>query len=189
MKKIVLAALAATSALIAVPASAQTVTGTVNLTGSVAPKCFVLPGNGGTFTGSVNFGELAAADGTLRSGLSGDVTAAALAFRVLCTTANPDVTVDASPLATATAATAGYANTINYAAHVAFSIVGGGTDNVSNDSSAPAATAATLSGRLNGVGTNIAITADTFRTAAATDILVASPTYTGSIVVTVAPGA
>ena len=188
MKKIVLAALAASAAFIAMPAAAQTVTGTVNLTGSVAPKCFVLPGNGSTFTGSVNFGELAAADGTLRTGLSGDVTAAALAFRVLCTTAHPDVTVNANPLAAATPAPAGYSNTINYNAHVAFSIVGGGTDNVSNDSTAPAATAATLSGRLNGTGTNIAITADTFRTAAASDILVADPSYTGTIVVTVAPG-
>ena len=70
MKKIVLTALAATTAFIAMPAAAQTVTGTVTLTGSVAPKCSVNPGAASTFSASVNFGELSQANGTLRAGLA-----------------------------------------------------------------------------------------------------------------------
>lgn len=189
MKKVLLAALAATTAFIAMPASAQTVTGTVTLTGSVAPKCFVLPGAASTFSDSVNFGELAAANGTLRAGLSTDFDAAVDDVQVLCTTANPEVTVTANPLATAAPAAAGYDNSIDYDANVTFSLVSGGPTTVTDDSAVAGSTGATLTSRLTGAGANINITATNFRTNAVTDILVASPTYSGSIVVTVAPGA
>lgn len=188
MKKFALLALGASTAFIAMPAAAQTVTGTVTLTGSVAPKCFVLPGAGSTFSDSVNFGELAAADGTLRTGLATDFDTAVDDFQVLCTTANPDVTVTANPLATAAPAATGYDNSIDYNVHVAFSLVSGGPQVVSDDSAVVGSTNATLTSRLTGTGANINITASNFRTNAVTDILVASPTYAGSVVVTIAPG-
>ena len=186
MKKIVLTALAATTALIATPAAAQqSVTGTVTLTGSVAPKCFVLPGAGTTFSDSVNFGELAAADGTLRTGLDTDFDAAVEDVQVLCTSANPEVTVTATPLANVAAAPSGYDNSIDYTAHAQFTLVGGGTTTVSDSSTAPAGTGPTpLGGRLTGTGLNVHITANTF---AATGILV-SGSYAGSITVLIAPG-
>ena len=187
MKKIVLAALAATTALIATPASAQTVTGTITLTGSVAPKCLVVPGGGSTFADSVAFGELASTTGTLRAGLSAEFDAAVDDFQVVCTTANPEVSVTANALATAAPAAAGYDNSIDYDAHVQFSLVSGGPTTVTDDSGVAGATGATLGARLANA-TNIHITADNFRTNAATDILVASPTYSGTISISIAPG-
>ena len=187
MKKLVLAALAATTALIATPASAQTVTGTITLTGSVAPKCIVNPGGNSTFADSVAFGELAAADGTLRAGLSADFDAAVDDFQVVCTTGNPVVSVTANPLATAAAAAAGYDNSIDYDASVQFSLVTGGPTTVTDDSSVAGATGTTLGARLAN-STNVHITANNFRTNAASDILVASPTYSGTISISIAPG-
>jgi hypothetical protein len=184
MKKIVLAALAASAAFIAVPAAAQTVTGTITLTGSVAPKCFVLPGAGSTFADSVDLGELAAADGTLRTGLAADFDAGVDDFQVLCTTANPEVTVTANPLATAAAAPSGYDNSIDYDAHAQFTLVSGSAT-VSDSTTAGSTGPTALGGRLNGSGTNVHITADNF---SATGVLVASPSYSGTIVVLIAPG-
>jgi hypothetical protein len=186
MKKIVLAALAATTALIATPAAAQqSVTGTVTLTGSVAPKCFVLPGAGTTFSDSVAFGELAANDGTLRTGLEADFDTQVEDVQVLCTSANPEVTVTATPLASATPAAVGYDNSIDYTAHAQFTLVGGGTTTVSDPTDPGTGTGPTpLGGRLTGTGLNVHLTATAF---AATGILV-SGSYAGSITVLIAPG-
>jgi len=187
MKKFALIALAATSAFIAMPAAAQTVTGTITLTGSVAPKCSVVPGGGSTFADSVDFGELSTASGTLRAGLSAEFDAAVDDFQVVCTSANPVVSVTANPLATAATAATGYDNSIDYDASVAFSLVAGGPTTVTDDSSIAGATGTTLGARLANAS-NIHITANNFRTNAATDILVASPTYSGTISISIAPG-
>ncbi len=188
MKKIALLA-AASVALFAQPASAQTVTGTITLTGSVAPKCLVVPGNGDTFSDSVDFGELAAADGTLRTGLDTEFDSTVKSFRVVCTSAAPTIAIDAEPLATATAAAAGYDNSIDYQATVDLTIVGG-TAQFSNDSGAAALAATPIGGRLANNGSdNIVITASNFRTDNVTDLLVADPSYSGSITIVIAPGA
>lgn len=195
MKKIVLAALAASSALIAMPAAAQTVTGTVNITGSVAPKCQVIDGGGaasGSFTSTVDLGELSQSNGLLRTSASlssqfnaGGTGSAQLTFRVVCTTAAPGVNVNADPIVNAATAPAGYANRVDYQADVAFSLVGPASQSVSNDSTA-AATAASLTNRLTGTGNNVVITATNFRTPNATDVMVAG-SYNGLITVTISP--
>jgi hypothetical protein len=187
MKKLVIAALAASAAFIATPAAAQTVTGTITMTGSVAAKCFVMPGSGSTFSDSVNLGELAQADGTLRSSasLATDFDAGVDDFQVLCTTANPEVTVTANPLASATLAPSGYDNSIDYVARAQFSLVSGGPTTVSDPTTAGSTGPTPLGGRLNGTGTNVHITADTF---SATGVLVAATDYSGTIVVLIAPG-
>jgi hypothetical protein len=191
---IIIAAMTAASALaMAAPASAQTATGTVNITGSVASKCVVLPGSGSTFGTTVALGELAQADGTMRNNLAATFNAAAgLTARVLCNTAAPTISVDAEEITAATAATAGYTNRIDYTASVAVTTTGVSPAPFTNDS-AVGPLAATLigGGRLaNNGGSNIAITANNFRTVSgATDLLVADPTYTGKITVVIAPGA
>ncbi len=193
MKKLVLAAFAATAmTAIATPAMAQTVTGTITLTGSVAPKCLVVPGNGGTFGTTINLGELADASGKLRAsstiesqinGVTGTTA------RVVCTAATPTISVDATALATTATADTGYDNSIDFNAKVAVTTTSG-TANFANDSSAAALAATPIGGRVaNNGGDNIVITTENFRTNASTDLLVASPTYTGSIVVVIAPGA
>ena len=84
--KTVLSMLAMGTAMIATSAMAQDTTGTVNITGSVAPKCLVVPGAGSTFDRTVALGELAGTDGKLRPNLEADFNAAAVTARVVCTT-------------------------------------------------------------------------------------------------------
>ncbi|WP_162935746.1 hypothetical protein [Tsuneonella amylolytica] len=191
MKKLALAALAA-SAAIASPAMAQTVSGTVNLNGTVAPKCLAVSEGAAatTFTRSVNFAELAQADGTLRTGLAGEFDGAVAAVRVVCTTAAPVISVNADPLAiqNATAPTSGYDNSIDYDAHVALTLTGGTTATKTNRTVDAPLVADPVGGRLAGSGSNLVITADNFRTNAATDILEAGA-YSGQIAIVIAPGA
>ncbi len=192
MKKIALIAMTAAAA-IATPAMAQTteVTGTINITGSVAPKCFVLNGStaSDTFGTTVALGELAQADGTLKP--SADLSAqfltvggAALDARVLCTSATPNVSVTAEPLVNTVAADTGYDNSVDFTADVTFTRVGG-TTLVSDLSSNPAASTASLPSRLTGTGTNVTVRTSGWN---ASGVLVAGD-YTGKITVVVAPGA
>jgi hypothetical protein len=189
MKKIALIALAA-SAAIATPAAAQTVTGTINITGSVAPKCFVIaPAAGSTFGGTVAMGELAQSNGTLLPSATlsttfGAAGAGVLTAQVVCTSANPEVSVTSEPLANAAAADPGYDNSIDYTADVTFTRVGG-TTLVSDPSAVAAATTATLASRLTGTGTNVSVASSGWT---ASGILV-SGSYTGKITIVIAPGA
>ena len=190
MKKIALIAMTAAAA-IATPAMAQTVTGTINITGNVAPKCFVLNGEdvNSTFTANVAMGELAKSDGTLKDSATLATTFAsqggsALDVRVLCTSANPAVSVKAEPLANTTAAPAGYDNSVDYTADVTFTRVGG-TTLVSDASTDGTATTATLASRLTGTGTNVSVRTSNW---SATGVLV-SGDYTGKITVLVSPTA
>lgn len=185
-------AMATVSALmVTCPAAAQTVSGTVNITGSVAPKCLVLPGAGNSFGTLVSLGELAQTDGRLATNLASrfsSIGGAGLTARVVCTSANPTVSVDAQEITTATPVVAGYTNRIDFAARVAVSLTPSGTDIIGNDSRNAATGPTALSGRLanNGNG-NMSITADTFGTANTNDLLVAGA-YTGRINIIIAPG-
>lgn len=190
MKKIVLLALAASTVAVATPAAAQSVTGTITLNGSVAEKCLVVPGAGSTFGGIINLGELAQADGTLRTGIAADANASPfMAARVVCTSATPTISVDTTALATAAPAATGYDNSIDFNASVTLVTTGANNGPFANDSAnAPLAATAVGSRLANSGSDNVTITTSGFRTFAATDLLVASPTYTGSIVVVIAPG-
>lgn len=194
MKKLgAVAALAVAAS--ATPAMAQTtdVTGTINMTGSVQTRCIVLPNAGNTFGTTIDFGELAQADGTLRTDLAtafDTIGGTGLSARVVCTTPNPTISVDATPLATVAPADAGYDNSIDFLARVFVDTTTANDIEFTNDSGAADGTAVPIGGRLaNNGGDNITIAAANFRTDAATDLLVASPTYTGQIVVVISPGA
>jgi hypothetical protein len=200
MKKILLTALAAASALaIAAPAAAQDVTGTVNITGSVGEKCLVTEGGDGpassSFTANVDLGDLSTSAGVLRSDLAtafnaGGTGGANLEFRVVCTTATPQITVDADPIvaSTATAPDPTYADTIDYVAHVTFNLVAGGPQTVDNDTT-DTPTSEALTARLAAAPDNVVITASDFTTGTGNEILVADDTYTGIIKITIAPTA
>lgn len=196
MKKILLTALAAASALaVATPAAAQSVTGVVNITGNVDSKCIVAtagsPAVGNSFGGTVALGDLAQADGTMATDLAARFNSTAatnLNYKIVCTSANTSVSVDADPIVAADGdAQTGYANTIDYKATVAVTLVGGAGAPVENDSAAAPTAAVTYNDRLAASGTNISVTASDFRTANLTDILVADPVYTGKITIVVAP--
>jgi len=194
MKKLVYLAIASVPLLaIASPAAAQDVTGTVNITGTVAPKCLVVPGAGDTFGTTVALGELAQADGTLATDLATRFTnigAAGLEARVVCTSAAPTISVDATEITTATTATTGYANRIDFTAHVFVDTVSSGTAEFTNSSTDAALAATPIGDRVaNNGNNNISITATDFATPNLTDLLVAANDYTGQIVVVIAPGA
>lgn len=187
MKKLATLALLA-SAAIATPAMAQTVTGTINITGTVQAKCLVVPGNGNTFGTTVAMGELSQADGTLKpsgtlSSTFATVGGAGLTAQVVCTSANPEVSVLSEPLVNSVAADPGYDNSVDYTADVTFTRVGG-TTLVSDPSAVPAATTTTLSSRLTGTGTNISVATSGWT---ASGVLVAG-SYAGKITIVVAPG-
>ncbi|MCP3729551.1 hypothetical protein M9978_03840 [Sphingomonas sp. MG17] len=190
MMKTVLSILAVGTAMIAAPAMAQTVTGTVNITGSVAPKCIVATDASNMFTvagATVALGELADTDGRLKPTGTIATTFGSVSAKVVCTSAAPEVSVKADPIATAAPASTGYDNSIDYLASVKFTRVGGDTT-VTNDSSTGVASTATLASRLANSGDNILVTASAFQTNAPTDLLVASPSYAGKITVVVGPG-
>ncbi len=193
VNKFMLMALGAGSMIaLAAPAAAQNVTGTVNITGSVAGKCLVVPGSGSTFGTTVALGELADATGKLRTNIATDFNAAAgLTARVVCTTAAPTISVDADPITAATATGGGgYDNSIDFTASVAVTTTAGAAGPFTNDSAAAAGADTLIGGRLANNGSdNIAISASNFRTDTASDLLAADPTYTGKITVVIKPGA
>ena len=182
VKKFMLMALGAGSMIaIAAPAAAQNVTGTVNITGSVAPKCLVVPGDGSTFGTTVALGELADTTGKMRTNLAASFNASAgLTARV-----------GADPITAATAlGGGGYDNSIDFTASVAVTTTAGAAGPFTNDSAAAAGADTAIGGRLANNGSdNIAISASNFRTDTATDLLAADPTYTGKITVVIKPGA
>lgn len=187
MKKITLLALAA-SAAIATPAAAQSVTGTITLTGSVASKCVVSPDSGSTFAATVAFGELAVADGTMRTDLAS--TFGTQSATVKCNTAAPKISVNANTLqvpSPVAVPVAGYDDTIEFTASVAVTAVGTNNGPFTNDSAAAAGTLTAIGSALANSASNINITTSNYRTDTATDLLVANPTYSGSIVVVISP--
>lgn len=194
MNKITIGLLAGTVAFAAMPASAQTVNGTVNIVANIPGKCQVVsPGPAGsTFTSTVDLGDISAADGTLLPSATlaalfdaGGNAAANLEFQVVCNTATPQVTVDSDPILNATAADTGYANRVDYTGTVTFDTIPG-SDVVNNASTAASATSQALGGRLATGGTNVTVTASAFATPNATDVLIAGA-YAGLISITIAP--
>lgn len=186
MKKIAFLAIAA-SAVIATPAMAQNVTGTITLNGTVASKCSVTSSPAGaTFAQTVNFGELAQANGTLRTGLATDFTAAAVQATVVCNTGTPTISVDANALASTATTAAGYANTINYTATVTVARAGTTAATFSNATTAVPLAATTVGGSLANSANNVTVATSGFATPAASDILVAG-NYTGNIVIVISP--
>ena len=178
--------LAAPLALIAVPAAAQSsVTGTIDMTGTVAAKCFVVPGNGSTFSDSVNFLALDQANGTLRTGLATDF--GTRNFTVKCNGTNPKVSVTANALATATPVVAGYDNSIDFTASVAVDAVGANAGPFTDSSTTgPGSTPTAIGSPLANSASNIHVSTSGYATNTATDLL-AVGTYNGSVVVVIAP--
>jgi len=193
MRKLMI--LAVPAMLIAGPALAQNATGTVIINGTVGNKCSVLTGSGtsGTWGTTVNLGELSQSDGTLRTSasLSNDfntVAAGAQNAHVVCTTANPTITVNADPLvntAVPTVSGLGYTNTIHYQADVTVNKVSSSTV-YPNDSNAAASGPTALGDRLAAAGPNVIIATSNWRTLGTDSQLVAG-SYSGQIVVTITP--
>lgn len=187
MKKLMIAVLAATTTAFAVPAAAGTesVSGTIDLTGTVAGKCTAAGG----LDASIDLGELAVADGTINSAFSANSGGLTRTFTVTCTSANPQLSVDASPLVNAAVVTptAGYTNTVNYTATMAAAKASGGTASVADTSNVAGATTTLVGDHLANAAGNVAVTVSSGNTTIGA--LLEAGTYNGSIAVIVAPSA
>ena len=188
------AAFVAAPFALAQSAFAQNTTGTVNLTGSVAPRCGVAAsGNGSIFGQTVALGELAASDGTLRAGIESQFANAVAAVSVACNTVAPTISVSATALSAQTSTgtpPAGYANSIAYTATVSLGTTGAVPVVLSAESGTSASHALSSGeGRIANSAGNLVLTATAFRTATPAQILVADSSYRGSIAITIAPGA
>lgn len=191
MRKMVLIAAALAACSFAMPAAAQSVTGTVVINGNVPGKCQVVSGAGvsQTFGTTVDLGDLSDTDGTLKSGLVvNSANFADLEARVVCTTAFADVTLTATPLAIANAPASepGYANSISYTAYADLTTTtGSSTLSLSTNVGSPTGT--TIGRLANNGGNNIVIYADTFETAP--DAILEQGAYSGQITLLIAPAA
>lgn len=200
MKKFLLLSAGVAIAAAANPAAAQSVTGTVNVTGNVAGRCSVVATGGSaaqTFSGTIGLAQLDEDDGTLKTTLEGTTASASggtpVQTRVVCTSAAVNVDVTADTLANGTRGTApatGYANEINYTAEMQVALASGSTDKVTFDTAAAAnATAAKTVGRLAASGNNITVKAYGFATKGGAAGLLVAGDYTSTITVNIAPSA
>jgi hypothetical protein len=200
MKKSFAATALILAALAATPAAAQSVNGTVNVTGTVGGRCSIVQPGGGaevqTFTGAIDLKRLDAADGTLRSTLVGSSAATPadnlnVATRVVCTSANPTVGISATRLNTggATDPGLGYSNDINYTAQIKVNTASGGTKAVSYSTLAGGAAATAQLGERIAAGNNNNVEVSVFGLNAeggATSLL-AEGQYTSTVTVFINP--
>lgn len=200
MTRILTTACAAALAAVALGGAAQAATtGEIDITGTVASKCTVITGgpgpNGANFGATVPLGELADANGHLRSDIQSSTAIGALTlnFTLNCTGANAGVVVQANPLLNATAAPTGYANRADYTANAHFLLIAAPASTSALDVTDTSALAGTASGAfgagkfLQNVANNVTVTAYSFGTAnTATDVMVAGA-YAGQILITITP--
>ncbi len=185
MKKAILIALAASSA-IATPALAQSTSGTIAVTGSVAAKCSVAT----PITGTIALNELAKADGTFDTSTPG-VASGGLTktFSVVCTSANPKISVSADHALqfVPTSASTGYTGDVHYTATIEADRAGTGFASVAYLTETPLGIqSVSLGDRLKNAAGNVRVKASAFHTVTATDLLYAG-SYTSTITVTIAP--
>lgn len=193
-------AVAAASGLLlaasAVPAAAQSTTGTIVINGSVSARCGTTPGNGSTFGETVGLGELANANGQLEAALSGTSAASpafSRSYSLTCTGSNFGVSIEAQTLANTSVATApaGYTRAAEFTGRVSLDLVspssGASTLNLDDTSSVAGATSVSAgpSNFLANSTANLRASAYGFVTPTGA-IMVAGP-YQGRIIITVSP--
>ncbi|MFT7359055.1 MAG: hypothetical protein ACI9V0_002921 [Parasphingorhabdus sp.] len=89
----------AMAALMATPATAQNVSGSVAVHGTVAPRCGSTFAGSTSFSGTINLGELSQSNGTISPTLAGSTTnspAGVADFLVGCSTNSFNVTISAT---------------------------------------------------------------------------------------------
>ena len=204
MKKIVLAALAASTALIATQASAQAVTtGQVTVTGTVNSRCSVVLTPGGaasqSFSGTINLMQLDDPDGTLRDNLIGSATATPadglhVTTRVVCNTAAPVVTIAATAMQISGGTldgTTGYSDTIHYTGQVEVDRTNGTSEfrrvHTLTGPVAPGATGAMALPISAAPGDNVDVSVYGLSAEGANTNILAAGTYNGLVTVTINP--
>lgn len=177
------ALMAAAAPALANPAGGTPATGSVNVTGSVAPKC-----SSSSFSSNIVLNELAKTDGTLDTTLSSAANTS-VGFTVQCSSANPTIQLSATRLVNGTTgASTGYTDTIDYTATATASKAGGGMTPVSYTTAValPAATSTAIGDRIATTGPNLVVGVSNAHLQNITDHLTAG-NYAATISVTVSP--
>ncbi len=195
MKKIILLAMAASTVAIATPAAAQ-VSGTVEVTGTVVGRCSVVAPGGnstGTFTGAIPLGNLDEADGTLAAGLEGTTSAAPAGVpveaRIVCNSANTNISVNAGKLSNTATADAGYSNDIDYTAELEVNTASTGLQYAKYNTLTPVAADHTKTvGRIAaGSANNVKVRAYALASEGSPTNLLVAGNYASTITVTINP--
>lgn len=181
MKKLILLAIPA--ALIASPAFAQAASGSVGVTGVVGGRCAALT----PITGSFNLGELALTNGTVDTAFSNHIDPLSKQFTIVCTSADAQVSIDATPLNNTGDNTtgSGYTGRVNYTATTVFQKTVG-THSFIYSTSIGGTLSAPLGGRLANTPNNVTLSVSNGSTSNPTDLLKAG-TYNGVINITISP--
>ncbi len=150
-------------ALIAAPASAQSVSGSVAVRGTVTARCAANFDGDTSFSGTINLGELSQANGTISPTLTGSGTngpAGVADFFVGCTSLNFNVTLSATRLANpAFPSTPPGSSIIDYTAEAKIALSEGGFALVDYTTAAalPAPTVQTVLGFVSAVPGNFQV--------------------------------
>lgn len=193
MKRTLLIATAIAGLALSAPAFAQSVNGTVGVTGTVAARCAVTSGgSGSTFGGTIALGELTQTSGILRTDLQGatPVNGATLDFTVNCNGNDADVTLTATSMDAGLGVPAnGFSSTLDYTAELDMAVAGGPTKVFTYATASNTETGGTtLGGALAAQANNVVVSAYSFATKGGnTDMLRASNNYAGQINVTITP--
>lgn len=182
------------------PALAQTVTGTVNLTGNVQGRCSVVSAGGAassSFTGTIALGTLDEADGTLAPGFETSASASpngtSVTSRVVCTSASVALAIAADSLANGTRGTApasGYSNEIDYTAEMQVALASGVNSAVTFSTATGATSSSSANvGRLAASGNNVTVKAYGFATKGSSSNLLVAGSYASTITVNIQPAA
>lgn len=193
MKHLIAASAALIAASLAAPASAQTVTGQVDVNGFVSARCGTTYEGDSSFTGSIALGELSQTSGTLSTALSSTTTsspAGEALFTVGCTSVASTVTLSATRLSNPVIPTLPTAsNDIDYMAEVKIALANGGfaMTNYRTATATPAPTVSALSDVYANQPNNFSVRVyDLEAENGATSFLVAG-NYTSVITITVSP--
>jgi hypothetical protein len=203
-KKLLLSTAAA--ALVGLALSASTasatvasVTGTVDVTGVVTSKCVVITegGTSSVFGGTIALGELDQADGTLDTALSGSDAGApargiVLDFHVVCNSATPTVSVDATRLSDGVVAGAGQSSDIDYTAETDVDLAAGTTTAVTyvvgpGSPGSPAATSTILSGPIKNAANNVRVEVYALNTEGGASKILTAGSYSSTITIVITP--
>lgn len=196
MKRLLIASAALLTTVLAAPAFAQSVSGTINVTGSVATKCQVIPvvGDGSSFTGLIALGELADSDGTLKDTLQSTTSgspAGSVQVRVNCSGSTANLSLSSTRLSDNNVATppTGYSDDINYTSRLSVNLATGGPTVLTYDStSLPAASTGSTTAPLANAANNVTVSMYNLHAEGGdTDLLVASTLYASTISVLITP--
>lgn len=181
MNKLLLLAIPA--ALVATPAFAQAA-GSVGVTGVVGGRCSALT----PITGTFDLGELSLTNGTVDTAFSNHVSPLSKSFTIVCTSADANVSISATPLDNSgdNTTAGGYTGRVHYTATTVFQRVSGTHTYIYGTTNAGGTLAAPLGGRLANQADNVTLSVSSGRTDNSGDLL-KQGTYNGVINITVSP--